>query len=341
MSGAPDPTGAADLVAAIVERAALDGSTCVPAAVVAAALLAHGVDPPGPAAEAARDAGRVVAYPEDQTFGHPRWAPLEEQLAEALVDLVSSGGAEAVTVVETPRGAAPPEESAGTVVVADAHRLGLDDTQQVMQRLAGADTRLLLAGDPAMPYAPGPGRLLADLVSSGAVPVRAAEPAGSAPLDRLVAGLRRGELPVVDPEQREVVVTPAADPADAVRRCVQLVTASLPDRLGIAAADTVVVSPRPDGATGTTALRTALEAAGVDAVRISTGTEPADAVVLVLPAEAAGSMSRALLVAAATDAARHLSIVHQAGPALAAAVADRPHPPRRTRLAGLLADALG
>jgi exodeoxyribonuclease V alpha subunit len=64
-------------------------------------------------------------------------------------------------------------------------------------------------------------------------------------------------------------------------------------------------------------------------------------VVLVLAAEAAGSITRSLLVGAATQAGRHLSVVHQAGRALVEAVAHRPHPPRRTRLATLLADGLG
>lgn len=334
---------AADLVASVVERAALDGSTCVPADLVASALRAHGVDAPGPAAEAAHEAGQVVAYPEDRTFGHPRWAPLEEQLAEAVVDLVGRGGEDAVSVVETPRGAPAPVPAEGVVVLPDAHRLGLEEAAETVRRVAEADTaaRLVLAGDPAMPYAAGPGRVLADLVASGALPVRSAAPTDPGPLDSLVAVLRRGELPAVDPGQRDVVVVPAADAVAAVRRTVQLTTASVPGTLGIAAGQTLVVSPRPDGDAGVGALRTALDQAGAGSVRTSTVSEPADAVVLVLAAEAAGSLTRSLLVGAASDAARHLSIVHQVGPALAAAVARRPHPPRRTRLAGLLDEALG
>jgi exodeoxyribonuclease V alpha subunit len=58
--------------------------------------------------------------------------------------------------------------------------------------------------------------------------------------------------------------------------------------------------------------------------------------VLVLPAESCGSLTRAHLISAASTARRHLSIVHQAGPALATAGRSRPRRPRRTRLAGLL-----
>jgi exodeoxyribonuclease V alpha subunit len=62
------------------------------------------------------------------------------------------------------------------------------------------------------------------------------------------------------------------------------------------------------------------------------------AVVAVLPAEAAGALSRPLVAMAFTRALRHLSVVQAAGPALARAVrADgTPATTRRTRLTGLL-----
>jgi hypothetical protein len=65
-----------------------------------------------------------------------------------------------------------------------------------------------------------------------------------------------------------------------------------------------------------------------------------DAVVLVVPQEAAATLSRAVLISAAAAARRHLSIVHQAGPALAEAVRNRPHAARLTRLRGLLREAV-
>ncbi|MBA9006070.1 helix-hairpin-helix domain-containing protein [Thermomonospora cellulosilytica] len=60
------------------------------------------------------------------------------------------------------------------------------------------------------------------------------------------------------------------------------------------------------------------------------------AVVAVLPQEAAGSLSRPLAVTAFGLARRHLSVVHNAGAALARAVREQTGAPRETRLARLL-----
>ncbi len=64
------------------------------------------------------------------------------------------------------------------------------------------------------------------------------------------------------------------------------------------------------------------------------------AAVAVLPGEAAGALTRPLVVGAFTRARRHLSVVHAAGPELARAVRERAEPPRRTRLAALLRENL-
>jgi exodeoxyribonuclease V alpha subunit len=60
------------------------------------------------------------------------------------------------------------------------------------------------------------------------------------------------------------------------------------------------------------------------------------AVVVVLPPEASGMLSRPLVYTALTRAQRHLSIVHAAGAAVARGVRDVGARPRRTRLAELL-----
>jgi exodeoxyribonuclease V alpha subunit len=60
------------------------------------------------------------------------------------------------------------------------------------------------------------------------------------------------------------------------------------------------------------------------------------AVVVVLPPEASGMLSRPLVYTALTRAQRHLSIVHAAGAAVARGVRDVGARPRRTRLAQLL-----
>lgn len=62
------------------------------------------------------------------------------------------------------------------------------------------------------------------------------------------------------------------------------------------------------------------------------------AVVVVLPPEAGGMLSRPLVYTALTRAQRHLSVVHAIGPALARAVRHVGARPRRTRLRKLLMD---
>jgi len=61
-------------------------------------------------------------------------------------------------------------------------------------------------------------------------------------------------------------------------------------------------------------------------------------VVVVLPPEAGGMLSRPLVYTALTRAQKHLSIVHASGAALARAVREVDVRPRRTRLAQLLRD---
>ncbi|MFD8593537.1 ATP-binding domain-containing protein [Kitasatospora sp. NPDC059646] len=62
------------------------------------------------------------------------------------------------------------------------------------------------------------------------------------------------------------------------------------------------------------------------------------AVVVVLPEDAAGQLTRQWVYTAFGRAERHLSVVHAAGPALAQAVAERPAAPRTTRLRSVLTD---
>ncbi|MCW2532266.1 MAG: putative ATP-dependent exoDNAse [Blastococcus sp.] len=64
-------------------------------------------------------------------------------------------------------------------------------------------------------------------------------------------------------------------------------------------------------------------------------------VVVVVPPEAGGMLSRPLIYTALTRAQSHLSIVHASGAALARAVREVDVRPRRTRLAALLAETVG
>src|SRR5664280_1852402 len=261
----------------------------------------------------------------------------------------------------------------------------VDETSMLDVELAAAlvaacaeGTHLLLVGDPAQLPSIGPGRVLGDLVDSGALPVtelrtlyRQAE--GGA-IARLATAVRDGTLPPVDSPDREVVVVPAADGASAARRTVQLVTDSIPRALGIPAEDVQVVTPVHRGPAGTVALNAALKAmlnpgdgeVGV----VSTSTEAGLVVtfagagpVTVPPRNladlrlgwavtvhraqgsewpaAGGLLPRPLVYTALTRAQRHLSIVHAAGPALVRAVREVGARPRRTRLTALLRTAIG
>jgi exodeoxyribonuclease-5/exodeoxyribonuclease V alpha subunit len=155
----------------------------------------------------------------------------------------------------------------------DADLVVVDEVSMLDAELASAlvdacsdGTHLLLVGDPAQLPSIGPGRVLADLLSSGAVEAtelttlyRQAEGGAIATLARAV---RSGELPPPpDGTDREVVVVPTRGAAEAARRTVQLVTDSIPRALGIPVADIQVVTPVHKGDAGTIALNTALKAA--------------------------------------------------------------------------------
>lgn len=315
---------AAGLVRWLVERAALDGSTAMPVSVLAQALRAYGVDDPVPGVELAAAEDRVVALSEEAAVALPHVAQAEQAIAEAALRLREG---EQLSLVAGP----PPEGDPTTTVVTDAHRLPLVDVAQLLTDVAPGQ-RLVLCGDPDALEPIGPGRPFTDLVASGLLLVTVSPGDPGSPLGHLLAAVRGGRLPPVPEEQREVVVVACDDAAQVVLRVSQLVTVSIPRLLG--ETDLLVLTVREDGAAGATALRGVVDVE-VTTVHQAVGRRSA-AVVLVLPAEAAGSLTRAVLVSALSVADRHVSIVHQAGPALAQAVASRPHRPRSTRLPGLL-----
>jgi exodeoxyribonuclease V alpha subunit len=153
----------------------------------------------------------------------------------------------------------------------DAEVIVVDETSMLDAELAAAllaacadGTHLLLVGDPAQLPSIGAGRVLADLVDSGAVPVtelttlyRQAE--GGA-IARLATAVRGGELPPVQDPAREVVVVPARGSGEAAHRVVQLVVDSIPRALGIPADQAQVVTPVHRGPAGTIELNRALKA---------------------------------------------------------------------------------
>ena len=176
-------------------------------------------------------------------------------------------------------------------------------------------------------------------MSSGAVPVTDLRTDDN-DIARLASAVRQGRLPAVDSPDRKVVIVPANDGSEVVRRTLQLVSDSIPRALGFAPADIQILTPRQGGFCGARALNAALagvaprDDAAITIHRAGSSTWPA--VVLVLPGEAAGALSRTLVYTAVTRAREHLSVVHGAGRAVAVAVAAPPRI-RRTRLRTLLA----
>ncbi|MBO0830204.1 MAG: AAA family ATPase, partial [Streptosporangiales bacterium] len=153
----------------------------------------------------------------------------------------------------------------------DARIVVVDEVSMLDVELAAAlveacadGTHLLLVGDPAQLPSIGPGRVLADVIESGQVPVtelttlhRQAE--GGA-IAKLATAVRAGDLPPVDSPDREVVVVPARTADEAAHRVTQLVTDSIPRALSIPADEVQVVTPIHRGPAGTIALNAVLKA---------------------------------------------------------------------------------
>lgn len=152
----------------------------------------------------------------------------------------------------------------------DAELVVVDEASMLDVELAAAlveacrsGTHLILVGDPAQLPSIGPGRVLADVIDSGAVPVvelrtlYRQEEGGA--IARLATAVRERELPHVDPADREVVVVRGGSGGEAAHRTLQLVTDSIPRALGIPASDVQVVTPVHRGEAGTVSLNRALK----------------------------------------------------------------------------------
>jgi exodeoxyribonuclease V alpha subunit len=297
------------------------------------------------------------------------------------------------------------------VVVDEASMLDVELADALLSACADG-THLVLVGDAAQLPSIGPGRVLGDVIDSGAVHVTELttlyRQAAGGSIARLATAVRTGELPPVADPTHEVVIVPARGSAEAAHRVVQLVTDSIPRVLGVPSDQVQVVTPVHRGGAGTQALNAALkqalnpgkgrarfdpgdrvvatanhpeaepvgyangevgvvdqvEADGTVIVEFASGPAAvkgkalADllhgwaitvhraqgsefpAVVVVLPPEAGGMLSRPLVYTALTRAQQHLSVVHAAGAAVSRAVRQIGTLPRRTRLVPLLQDAV-
>jgi exodeoxyribonuclease V alpha subunit len=174
----------------------------------------------------------------------------------------------------------------------DADLIVVDEASMLDAELAAAlveacpdGARLLLVGDPAQLPSIGPGRVLADIIDSGAAAVtelsRLYRQRDGGVIARLATAVRDGSLPPVDSPDREVVVLAARNSAGAAHRVMQLVTDSIPRALGIPAADIQVITPVHKGPAGTIALNQALKERLNPGPGAHSGFDPGDRVVSV------------------------------------------------------------
>ncbi len=144
------------------------------------------------------------------------------------------------------------------LVVLDAPQLDVETAALLTESLPDG-ARLVLAGDPAVLWSAGPGRVFADLLASKSCPQVVSRRPDLGPVGELVSGIGIGELNQVEAPGKEVVIVPVRDAGEAVHRTVQLVADSVPRVIGVPAEQTVVITPGHGGAAGTRALNVALK----------------------------------------------------------------------------------
>ncbi|MFJ3023485.1 helix-hairpin-helix domain-containing protein [Streptomyces tendae] len=196
-------------------------------------------------------------------LGRDRFAAL---LGAAPAEPSSSGpkASPAVTVTGLLTGAEGPGRDADgaldldLLVVVDAPQLDVEAGALLAESLPDG-ARLVLAGDPAVLWSVGPGRVFADLLAARVCPQIASRRPDPGPLGELVSGIGIGELSQVEAPGKEVVIVPVRDAGEAVHRTVQLVADSVPRAIGVPAEETQVITPGHGGAAGTRVLNAALK----------------------------------------------------------------------------------
>ncbi|MFH8977544.1 helix-hairpin-helix domain-containing protein [Streptomyces sp. NPDC017890] len=204
-------------------------------------------------------------------LGRDRFAALLGDLPSAtrspgptVPDGAVPAGPAVVTVAGLLTGAeGPGRDSDGALdldllVVLDAPQLDVEAGALLAESLPDG-ARLVLAGDPAVLWSAGPGRIFADLLAARICPQIASRRPDPGPLGELVSGIGIGELGQVEAPGKEVVIVPVRDAGEAVHRTVQLVADSVPRAIGVPAEETQVITPGHGGAAGTRALNAALK----------------------------------------------------------------------------------
>ena len=127
------------------------------------------------------------------------------------------------------------------------------------------DARLVLVGDADQLPSVGPGRVFADILSSGVIPaVRLTEIFRQAGKSRIVScahQINAGEQPDLTANTGGLFFLRRGEAARAAETVSELCSARLPSRMGIPAQDIQVLSPTRKGEAGTVALNRRLQAA--------------------------------------------------------------------------------
>jgi exodeoxyribonuclease V alpha subunit len=157
----------------------------------------------------------------------------------------------------------------------DCDLLVVDETSMVNVMLMQALTKavpgraaLLIVGDIDQLPSVGPGQVLADIISSGAVPVvRLTEVFRQAARSRIITSAHRinqGSIPDLSPPgaESDFYFVPAEDPETAVARIIELVKSRIPRRFGLdPIRDIQVLCPMNRGGVGARSLNIELQAA--------------------------------------------------------------------------------
>ncbi|GGT17566.1 helix-hairpin-helix domain-containing protein [Streptomyces chromofuscus] len=193
------------------------------------------------------------------------------------------------------------------LVVLDAPQLDVETAALLVESLPDG-ARLVLAGDPAVLWSIGPGRVFADLLAVRRCPHVASRRPDPGPLGELVSGIGAGELLQVEAPGKEVVIVPVRDAGEAVHRTVQLVADSVPRAIGVPPEETVVITPGHGGAAGTRALNAALKERLNPGPGRFGGFDPGDRVAYspvpgrILPGRVVGADAEGLRLSCAGDA---------------------------------------
>lgn len=244
-----------------------DASAAGSAADLIRAVSAHGlVLHTGGEASLAEPAALLHAA---RALGLRAWAATHGTLGrERFSALLSEGDRPEVPGVVTVAGLLSGAEGPGRdvegaldldlLVVLDAPQLDVETAALLTESLPDG-ARLLLAGDPAVLWSTGPGRVFADLLAARICPQIASRRPDPGPLGELVSGVGIGELNQVEAPGKDVVIVPVRDAGEAVHRTVQLVADSVPRAIGVPTEQTQVITPGHGGAAGTRALNAALK----------------------------------------------------------------------------------